>query len=732
MIATAVVLAAVGVTSATQKSDEVSVERQVRSARHAIDTSIDELALQQEAVAIWDDAAANLAADKLDTIWVHDNIGSWLHRLFRHNEVFILNGKDRPIYAAFEGNVVPAERYSELHGDLKYLVDSVRGRIEGPNGKHDRNPNRPLSVGQTVRTTPRTTHDSHLMRVGTRPAVASAMLMQPSTEGYVTQNGNWPILLSVRYLDEPFLKELEGRQLISRPRITQSSTPEDEEHSVPLRAEWGEVVGYLHWKPELPGTKIASELIPLSLIMLLFVGFLHALMGKSLRGALRESSRAAIEAAYAASHDALTGLPNRTVLQVKLEELTGSSIDPRPFALILIDVDEFKVTNDTLGHDAGDALLKALASQLQMIASGEDVVARLGGDEFALLRMDVSDAEAVGQFSRGLVERLSEPILHEGKTIDCQASAGASFYTGQVAASEILKEADLALYAAKAAGRGTFRLYSPRMSSTMAIRKKMLTFAKAALDDDFVEPFYQPKADLRNGAIVGFEALLRCRPQGEGLYGPHRISAAFEDSLLAAQLGDRMLSRVLEDAARWRSDGLEFGHVAINAAAADLRQPDFAQRLLDQVRAKGLRPRDVQLEVTESVLLGRAAEHVKRTLEVISEHGFKVALDDFGTGFASLSHLKQFPVDVIKIDRSFVRDLQVDEQDGVIVHALIGLASALRLEVVAEGIETTAQRDFLSALGCPTGQGYLFGRPGPASDVPSILGLRHRANSAAA
>lgn len=721
MIAAAVVLSIVGVASATHESDVVSVERQARSAHHAIETSIDELALQQEAVAIWDDAAAHLVARNRDMTWIHDNMGSWLHRLFGQNEVFILDGTDQPIYAALIGRSVPVERYRLPHRDLKYLVNSVRGRDRGPNGTHDRNPGQPLSAASTVRTTSRATHDSHLMLVGGRPAVASAMLVQPSTEGYVKPAGNWPVLIGVRYLDDEFLKQLETRQLIASPRISMTPDTSAGEHAVPLRAEWGETIGYLIWTPELPGTRIATRLIPLSLFMLALVALLLTLLARRLHRALRVAATAATEAKHLASHDPLTGLPNRTVLQERLEELTSDGQRSTRFALILLDVDEFKMTNDTLGHDAGDALLKAFASRLEAFAGDEDVVTRLGGDEFSVLLMGQTDPTQIELWTKRLLEVLSEPFGHAGKLIDCQASGGASIYTGEGSASDLLKQADLALYASKAAGRGTVRLYAPSMSSAMRVRQKMIALAKAALDGDFVEPFYQPKVDLRSGRIVGFEALLRCRPTGGALYGPHRIAAAFEDGILAVQLGHRMLSRVVADAARWRADQLNFGHVAINATAADLRRPDFAERLVEQLTNAGLSPCDIQLEVTESVLLGRTATHVRRTLEELHERGIKVALDDFGTGFASLAHLKHFPVDVIKVDRAFIRNLQVDEHDGAIVHALIELAHALRLEVVAEGVETTAQRDFLTALGCTTAQGYLYGKAEPSARVPALL-----------
>lgn len=719
-MAAAAALSFAALNSATQQSDSVSVERQVKAARHAIETSVDDLALQQESVAIWDDAATKVITDNQDVTWIHDNIGSWLNRLFSHSETFILDGTDEPIYAASNGALAATDRYEWVRNELRRLVHGVRGRGHDPSGTHDRVPGHPLRADSTVRTTPRATHDSHLVVVGGRPAVASAMLIKPSTPDYVKPRGEWPVLLSVRYFDERFLKDLEERQLIAEPRLSRISDVQPGEHSIPLRNHWGDEIGYFIWKPELPGSKIAAELLPASFAVLALIAMLVTFLSRRLTAALVDANAAAREAEHLASHDPLTGLPNRTILQESLEHLTCLDAGHQ-FALVLLDVDEFKTTNDTHGHDAGDALLRSFGQRIKSFARSGDVVARLGGDEFCILLVGVSDADTVRILTGELLNVLSEPISHEGKRIDCKASAGASLYTGASGPSEVLKQADLALYASKAAGRGTFRLYEGSMSSKMHVRQKMLMLAKAAVDNDFVRPFYQPKVDLRSGRIVGFEALLRCCPPGRAIYGPKRIFAAFEDKILAAQLSDKMLSRVTADAAAWRAAHVDFGHVALNAAAADLSRPDYAEHMLAHVLAAGLSPKDIQLEVTESVFLGRGAAYVRRSLQTLSDAGVKVALDDFGTGFASLSHLKQFPVDIIKIDRSFIKHLQVDEQDGAIVHALIGLAAALNLEVIAEGVETTAQRDFLAALGCTAAQGYLFGKAAPFSSVAPVL-----------
>jgi EAL domain-containing protein (putative c-di-GMP-specific phosphodiesterase class I) len=255
----------------------------------------------------------------------------------------------------------------------------------------------------------------------------------------------------------------------------------------------------------------------------------------------------------------------------------------------------------------------------------------------------------------------------------------------------------------------------------MRLRGDMLSIAAAALEGDFVKPFYQPKIDLGSGAIVGFEALLRCCLPGRQPKAAGCVAAAFEDSTLAVKLSDRMVDGVIRDIVAWRASGLAFGHVAINAALAELRRGDFAARLLGKLRAAAIPPSCIQVEVTESVLLGQAIEHIERTFNELAQAGIKLALDDFGTGFASLTHLKRFPIEIIKIDQSFVRDLQIDAEDGAIVDAVVSLGRALKIQVVAEGIETTMQRDFLAALGCEIGQGYLFGSALPAARIATLL-----------
>jgi diguanylate cyclase (GGDEF)-like protein len=730
MVIAGVALAFSALYSATRESDLVSVERQARTARHAIDISIDELALQQETVAIWDDAASHLIAPRRDYYWIHHNIGGWLHRIFGHNEVFVLDGRDQPIYAAVNGDQVSVERYRQLQERIDHLVDGVRGRGDKRAGRHDRLPGQALAKDSSVRTTDRTTHDSHIEVIGGRPAAVSAMIIKSSTPNYVRPNGKWPVLVSIRYLDGGFLDGLGAQQLIESPRFAATPETRPGEYATEILCEQGGLIGYLIWKPELPGTGIFSRLLPWTLLSLAALFAFIALLGLRLRRTVSEVAAAERQAKHLAFHDPLTQLPNRALFQRKLDELTSAATDKRKrFALALLDLDDFKLTNDTMGHDAGDALLIALSERLRNSTRDKDLVARLGGDEFALLLAGISSPEELEKAVAKLVDHIRQPCEHRGKPIECHVSIGASIYQQGNGPQEILKQADLALYEAKASGRGTYRLYEPRMWATVRSRQRMLSNAREAIEQGYIRPFYQPKVDLRTGRIVGFEALLRCCRPGQRPLGPEHLEAALEDATLAIEISQRMFEQVVEDVAGWRSEGLAFGHVAINASAAELRRGDYASRLLGRLRLAGVAPDCIQVEVTEGVLLGRGIDHVERAFKQLARAGMKLALDDFGTGFASLSHLKQFPVEIIKIDRSFVRDLQVDPGDGAIVNALVGLAAALHIEVVAEGVETEAQRSFLATLGCSTGQGFLLGKPVPAAQVPQLL--RRKAREAA-
>lgn len=434
---------------------------------------------------------------------------------------------------------------------------------------------------------------------------------------------------------------------------------------------------------------------------------------------------------WSATHDALTHLPNRALFQARLDELAQAGSPD--FALLLLDVDDFKQVNDTLGHDAGDALLCTVGARLRKAVRQEDFVARLGGDEFAIILDKVqSEAGAIAAAAK-IFEALREPWLHNGRVADCRVSIGASIAPRDgEESSKLLKNADIALYAAKIQDRGRIAVFKAAMRAEMQIRSSKLSMARHALQEDLIVPYYQPKVELRSGKLIGFEALLRWRDPRRGIQLPGSIDAAFEDLELARELTGRMVSQALSDIRRWLDAGLDFGHVAVNASAADFKDEAFATRLLERLEASRIPTKCVQVEVTETVFLGRGAEYVERALKTLSTSGIKIALDDFGTGYASLSHLKQFPVDIVKIDRSFLRDVQTSAENAAIIRTVLSLGRSLDLDVIAEGIETAEQEDYLISQGCQFGQGYLYGKASAASRVPGLVSSRaHRPSKAA-
>jgi diguanylate cyclase (GGDEF)-like protein len=437
---------------------------------------------------------------------------------------------------------------------------------------------------------------------------------------------------------------------------------------------------------------------------------------------ITERKQAEERIAWAAEHDGLTGLANRTLFQRELRRrLAEAEAEAARLAVILIDLDNLKLVNDTLGHDAGDALITAVGSRLHEAVAGRGLVARLGGDEFGVILPQVEGRATAVREARRIAELLTEPLLHQGEAIDCRSSVGlALFPDDSRSPDELLKNADLALYTAKSSDRGAVMVYRPRMRRELRQRVRTRKGATRLLAEDRILPFYQPQIDLGTGRLHGFEALLRLRGTRGGPRAPRQLMSAFEDPKLAVALGDRMLDHVLRDLRLWLDSGGHPGRIAINASALELRAGGYEDRVLGRLQAAGLSPELLEIEVTETVLMGRDSGQIGRALTALSAAGVRISLDDFGTGYASLTHLKQFPVDAIKIDRSFVAGVDTDEGDRAIVNAIVGLGRTLGKLVVAEGVETREQAEWLGSIGCRLAQGFLFAKPLPLVQAMSF------------
>jgi diguanylate cyclase (GGDEF)-like protein len=432
---------------------------------------------------------------------------------------------------------------------------------------------------------------------------------------------------------------------------------------------------------------------------------------------------------WASEHDALTHLPNRRAFQSRLQAavLRGMASGGQ-IGLLLIDLDHFKHVNDSLGHSAGDELLKSIGERLRRGVREGDFVARIGGDEFAIVLEDLNSEEAMLRVGDELQLLIQSPMRIAARAVRAGASIGGALFPKHAAsADDLFKNADTALYALKQDGRGGTRLFDFYMLDEAERSASQLRLARSAVTDRTVVPVSQPQFDIVDGSMSGLEALLRWRHPRKGLQLPGTLEEAFADYELAAKIGELMQGKVARDMRSWLDSGLDFGRVAINAAPAEFLRDDYAEHLLATLSEFNVPPERLEIEITEHAFLGRANEYVARALAVLKEAGVTIALDDFGTGASSLSHLRDFPVDVAKIDMSFVQQMTEDDEIAAIVTAVVRLASSLSIDVVAEGVEKPAQLDLLRAMGCRFAQGHLFTAAVEASAIARLVATKRAA-----
>ncbi|MDR2334487.1 MAG: EAL domain-containing protein [Burkholderiaceae bacterium] len=432
--------------------------------------------------------------------------------------------------------------------------------------------------------------------------------------------------------------------------------------------------------------------------------------------------------------DELTELPNRRAFHEQLRSLLQQAGSRKQNALLMmIDLDHFKYLNDTLGHAAGDHLLQVVARRIQGSLPASAFVARLGGDEFAVLVQDIKDDEMLQRTVNKVMAQLDPPIHHAGKRINGSMSAGCAIYPRDASdPGQLASHADVALNDMKASGRGGARFYSASMLRPLEETAAQLEQARRIVREGWVQPYYQPKIRLADRRLVGLEALLRSQNPGHaGLQTPAMVQAAFRDFDLSTRMAEALRARVFSDIAGWLASGLAVVPVSINAAPVEFMRDNYAERLLRQLEKAGVDPAHIELEVTEQTLDERGAEYVARALNLLRQEGIRVALDDFGTGHSSLTRLRNFPVDCLKIDANFVGNFGQDPAVTAVVNAIGQIGSALSLELVAEGIETEPQCRALEAVGFSIGQGHLFSKAVSADAIAALLSRSHGAGGAA-
>jgi len=702
-LATALLVTSVVLWSA-RRSDQVTHDRQSQIVAIALTKSVEKIPYDQESVAIWDDSVTNVR-NAFDVQWVDINLGVWMHTYFKHDRVYVLDREDRVLYTMADGKQAPT---SGALADTTILgfVAALRARIAA--GGLDDFESGKERIPRVV----------DLAFAEERPAIVAVMPLVSDTGNLVQERGTEGLIVSVRFLDSSFLPDLAESYLLQGVRFSRTNDIVADERSYPLTNKAGAIVGHFVWVPELPGSTILSEVLPVFGTGLVVVGIAITFLIRGLRRTYTDLIISEAQLKHLAFHDVLTGLPNRASFHDHLEKtLAAPPSSPGQIALLFLDLDRFKQVNDTLGHAAGDEVIRDLASRIGAILRPGDVLARMGGDEFAIIRRDARSPEEIEALCLEIISAVSKPF----DVLGSQAVVGISIGVAMapeagVDRGELARKADIALYEAKKNGRQRFQFFTEDMRENLWERQALEVELRHALDTgNELEVVYQPVYSTKRLDVSGIEALVRWNHPRLGTVSPPVFVALAEECGLIDPLGNWVLRQACAAARGW-----DVETVAVNVSPIQFRQPDFAERVLAILSETGLAPSRLEVEITESTLLDSSGASTK-VLKTLRDAGVRVALDDFGTGYSSLSYLMKLEVDRIKIDRSFVLPLGESSQSYSIVQAIVTMAHAVGVAVTAEGVETREQQEFLTLIGCNHLQGFLLSGPLPAEGLTELL-----------
>ena len=689
-------------------ADQSARQREQELVQNGLSGLLDEHARRPTAVTLWDEAVRNLDVS-FDPEWTDSNIGDYLEGVHGFELAVVLDRADTPIYAMLEGKSDALGEVGSALAAAAPLVEKVRAAElrRGPISDHLKEMN-----GQP----PKVIYATALSQTDQGLLALTATLVQPDFGLTLPATSRSAILVSGERIDQDFLSILTNRYLLKDTVLTSLGG-----HRIPdgaalvLRESSGETAGVIQWRPERPGAemlRLSMPLVVIALTSLIILAMRHQARGRRATEQLIASEARATHIAY---HDALTGLPNRLLLTDRLEHaLERLRTQGHPFAVHYIDLDRFSEINDSFGQQAGDDLISEVSRLFARACEPGDTLARLGIDEFAILQANAT-AETASALALRITQLASEPVEIAAGRVFSGCSVGFSLVSeGNLDSFECLRRADLALNRAKTCGGGKFAEFAPEMDGKLRTRIEIREELRAALASEDLDLVYQPQVH-EGGKLYGVEALVRWTNPLRGNVPPSEFVPIAEEAGLIEELGMFVLRRAFED-----SKKLGNLRVAINISAAQLRLSDFLSNITSLVEETGVDISRIELEITEGLLLGDDQATLD-TLAALRALGFRIALDDFGTGYSSLSYLQRYPIDKIKIDRSFVSNLGNDPGADAVVGAIVRLARALRLDVIAEGVETELQRVRLAAAGCDDIQGYLFGKPMPVHAVRRMM-----------
>jgi len=657
----------------------------------------------------WDDAVEHLD-HSFDPKWTHENIGTYLLGQAGFDFIFVIDHQGRAIFNEQLGQTISGvwyERHAPAFAPVMARLrqrEAITPRPKGP----DANGN-PVSEPVQV---------SAVERIDGEVYLVTASLVQSDFGKMLVRHDKAPVVLTALKLDATFLEGFASRFLLAGVHLhVGDATGQADDAHVALKDLSGRTVATLDWSPPHPGQRLLRKAV---LPILIVVGGLAAAVLVFARRSRRIAEglvASEARAKHTALHDALTGLPNRVLFEERLRQaIDGLSRRRGATAVLAIDLDRFKAVNDTHGHAAGDELIQAMAKRLSALCRVGETVARLGGDEFGVVAVDL-DAHGAAALAERLVAALSGPVELSCGTVFVGGSIGVALINqaeAHVGAVEAARRADVAMYRAKEEGRGRFCFFEAEMDAALKARRGLEADLRQAMADGGVWLAYQPQVDAV-GHVVGVEALARWTHPTKGAISPAAFVPLAEDCGLIDELGRLVMRRAFTDSRRWKDL-----RVAVNVSALQMKQADFPQQVAELLHETGARAEAIELEITEGALLGDD-ETTHEAIERLREMGFSLALDDFGTGYSSLSYLRRYPIDKIKIDRSFITPLGEDKEAGAVVAAIVRLAKALRLSVIAEGVETNVQREQLKEIGCAHAQGFLYSAAVPADAIDALV-----------
>ena len=690
-----------------ERFDVASADQERAIVRRGITEQFKELDAVVATQVDWDQAIASLD-NKFDPAWADFNLGNYLYTFNGFSHVFVIDGGSRAFYAAALGERTNVSAFAPFEQIANELIPRIR-KAEAGRGPIKLRPGKNNILIPPIQS-------NAVARIGGQVYVVTATLVQPDFGKILPKGPRAPITLAAKPINAAMLKAFADRYLLAGPMLVDPGFQSADRQQVVLHAPDGAPLAAFSWIPARPGTLLRQKIqVPL-LIGVLLMALLALSVVKRGAKIVQELIASEKRSKHLAYHDLLTQLPNRAMLFERLRAMLGlCHPGGTKLAVICVDLDRFKEVNDSLGHHAGDLLIEAVAARLRTCCDQAALIARLGGDEFVILQ-EVTRKTVLEVLPGRILASISERVSTEYGWLEVGCSLGIAVIDNPgVEPSEALRWADVALYRSKQAGRNCVTLFEPQMDEALRSRLSLEADLRAALQNGSLYMVYQPQVD-RNGAITAVEALLRWNHPERGAIPPGVFVPLAEETGVILALGEFVLRRVFSETQNW-----QVARVAINVSAVQLRAPGFAALVTRLTAQAGVDPARYEIELTETALLGDDPS-ISANVDALKRLGFSIALDDFGTGYSSLSVLQRFAVDRIKIDGSFVSGLGNSAESDALVDSMVKLARAMNLCVIAEGVETEAQKERLVMCGCREFQGHLTGMPLPVAETAELLG----------